>query len=205
MGLVHAKLVLKNPRRPDLQPVEVDAVVDSGAVHLCIPPHVQIQLGLEEITQKEATLADGGKKLVPYVGPVELHFKNRIGFAGAMVMKMKDPQQQKHDDEPGHHPVSGAIGAGVAQLDERVREHVENADPQHEAPRQADQELHAGMRQIHQLRQPAPQERRADDGRAVQNQQNQRPAARRLRDGAFWCRLGVRSGRRRAVIVDVAR
>jgi clan AA aspartic protease len=86
MGLVHAKLVLKNPRRPDLQPVEVDAVVDSGAVHLCIPPHVQIQLGLEEITQKEATLADGGKKLVPYVGPVELHFKNRIGFAGALVM-----------------------------------------------------------------------------------------------------------------------
>jgi hypothetical protein len=23
---------------------------------------------------------------VPYVGPVELHFKNRVGFAGALVM-----------------------------------------------------------------------------------------------------------------------
>jgi clan AA aspartic protease len=86
MGLVKAKLALKNPRQPDLQPVEVDALADSGAVHLCIPAHVQIQLALEEITQKEATLADGSKKLVPYVGPVELHFKNRVGFTGALVL-----------------------------------------------------------------------------------------------------------------------
>ncbi len=86
MGLTHAKLLLKNPRRPDLQPVEVTALADSGAVHLCIPAHIQIQLGLEEAEKKEATLADGGKRLVPYVGPVELHFKNRVGFAGAMVI-----------------------------------------------------------------------------------------------------------------------
>jgi clan AA aspartic protease len=86
MGLVKARLQLRNPRRPELQPVEVDALADSGAVHLCIPPHVQIQLELEEITRKEATLADGSRKLVPYVGPVELHFKNRVGFTGALVM-----------------------------------------------------------------------------------------------------------------------
>ena len=86
MGLVNAKLVLKNPRKPELQSLEVDALADSGAVHLCIPAHVQIQLGLEETTKKEATFADGSKKLVPYVGPVELHFKNRIGFAGALVL-----------------------------------------------------------------------------------------------------------------------
>ncbi|HEY7314253.1 MAG TPA: hypothetical protein VH643_33185 [Gemmataceae bacterium] len=86
MGLIRAKLLLRNPRKPELQPVEVDALADSGSVHLCIPPHVQIQLELEETAKKEATLADGGKKLVPYVGPVELHFKNRIGFAGALVL-----------------------------------------------------------------------------------------------------------------------
>jgi clan AA aspartic protease len=86
MGLVNARIALKNPRRPDLEPVEAEALADSGAVHLCIPPHVQIQLALEEIQQKEVTLADGGKKLVPYVGPVELHFKNRVGFAGALVL-----------------------------------------------------------------------------------------------------------------------
>jgi len=32
------------------------------------------------------TLADGSKKLVPYVGPIELRFKHRVGFAGALVM-----------------------------------------------------------------------------------------------------------------------
>ena len=86
MGLVHAKLALLNPRKPDLQAVEVDALADSGAVHLCIPPHVQIQVELEETAKKEVTLADGSTKLVPYVGPVELRFKNRIGFAGALVL-----------------------------------------------------------------------------------------------------------------------
>jgi clan AA aspartic protease len=86
MGLVNAKLVLKNPRKPELEPLEVDALADTAAVHLCIPSHIQIQLELEEIDKKEVTLADGSKKLVPYVGPVELQFKNRVGFAGAIVM-----------------------------------------------------------------------------------------------------------------------
>jgi len=66
--------------------VDVVALADSGAVHLCIPEHVQIQLKLEAIDNEEVTLADGSKKLVPYVGPIELRFKNRVGFAGALVM-----------------------------------------------------------------------------------------------------------------------
>ena len=86
MGLVNAKLILKNPRKPRLAPVEVDALADSGAVHLCIPEHVKIQLELDDSGEKEVTLADGAKKLVPYVGPIELRFKNRVGFAGALVM-----------------------------------------------------------------------------------------------------------------------
>ena len=86
MGLVNGKVLLKNPRLPELAPVDVVALADSGAVHLCIPEHVQIQLKLEAIDSKEVTLADGSKKLVPYVGPIELRFKNRVGFAGALVM-----------------------------------------------------------------------------------------------------------------------
>ena len=86
MGLVNGKLILRNPRLPNLDPVDVEALVDSGATHLCIPEHVQLQLQLEEIDSKEVTLADGSKKLVPYVGTVELRFKNRVGFAGALVM-----------------------------------------------------------------------------------------------------------------------
>jgi clan AA aspartic protease len=86
MGLVNGKVLLKNPRLPELAPVDVVALADSGAVHLCIPEHVQIQLKLEAIDNKEVTVADGSKKLVPYVGPIELRFKNRVGFAGALVM-----------------------------------------------------------------------------------------------------------------------
>lgn len=86
MGLVIAKLVLKNPRLRRLAAVKVDALADSGAVHLCIPERIRAQLRLEAIDEKVVTLADGSKKRVPYVGPIEVRFKNRVGFAGALVM-----------------------------------------------------------------------------------------------------------------------
>jgi hypothetical protein len=69
MGLVNAKIILRNPREEKLKPLEVDTLVDSGAVHLCIPEHIQIQLKLEGIDKKEVILADGRRKLVPYVRP----------------------------------------------------------------------------------------------------------------------------------------
>lgn len=86
MGLVSAKVSLRNPRKPELLPVEADALADSGSVHLCIPEHVRIQLELDEIDQKEVTLADDTRWLVPYVGPIEIRFKNRVGFTGALVL-----------------------------------------------------------------------------------------------------------------------
>jgi clan AA aspartic protease len=86
MGLTTAFIKLINPRNRELQPVEVEALAGTGAVHLCIPQHIQIQLALEEIDKKEVILADGSRRLVPYVGPIELRYKNRIGFAGALVM-----------------------------------------------------------------------------------------------------------------------
>lgn len=86
MGLVNGALVLRNPRLPDLDAVAVNALADSGGVHLCIPEHVRIQLKLEAVDSKEVTLADGTKTVVPYVGPIEVRFKNRVGFAGALVM-----------------------------------------------------------------------------------------------------------------------
>jgi hypothetical protein len=87
MDIADAKVSLRNPRKPELAPVEVEALADFCAVHLCIPEHIRIQLKLDEIDKKEVTLADGTKKLVPYVGPIELRFpqdpvdKNRVGFA----------------------------------------------------------------------------------------------------------------------------
>lgn len=76
MGLITATITLSNPRLPELLPVKVEALVDTGVVHRCIPEHLRIQLGLQT---KEAVLADGSRILVPYVGPIEIRFKNRVG------------------------------------------------------------------------------------------------------------------------------
>ena len=86
MGLADAKIQLRNPRRPELEAVEIDALADTGSVHMCIPQHVKTQLQLEEKDAKEVILADGSRKLVPYVGPIELRYENRLGFACALVM-----------------------------------------------------------------------------------------------------------------------
>ena len=86
MGLASAKIQLRNPRLAELEAVEIDALADTGAVHMCIPEHIKVQLQLEEQDTKEVILADGSYQLVPYVGPIELRYKNRVGFAGALVM-----------------------------------------------------------------------------------------------------------------------
>jgi clan AA aspartic protease len=86
MGLSFAMLTLKNPRRADLGIVSVEALADTGSVYLIIPQHVQMQLGLEPVAEKEVTLADDSKRMVPYVGPLEVRFKNRTAFVGAIVM-----------------------------------------------------------------------------------------------------------------------
>ena len=86
MGLVIAKLVLKNPRLPRLAAVKVNALADTGAVHLCIPERIRAQLRLEVTDHKEVTLADGSRRSIPYAGPIELRFKNRVGFTDALVI-----------------------------------------------------------------------------------------------------------------------
>jgi clan AA aspartic protease len=86
MGLVRAEIILENPSQPELEPVTVPALVDSGAVHLCIPEHVRVQLDLPETDHKEVILADAQIVTVPYAGPVRIRFRNRVGYAGALVM-----------------------------------------------------------------------------------------------------------------------
>lgn len=86
MGLGNARITLRNAKKPKVKPVEAVALADSGAVHLCIPESIRSRLQLDEQDRKEVTLADGSKRLVPYVGPLELRFKNRVGFVGALVM-----------------------------------------------------------------------------------------------------------------------
>jgi clan AA aspartic protease len=86
MGLVYSSLSLSNPVKTDLKPIEVSSLVDTGALFLCIPEHIAIQLQLNELEKREVTIADGSKKLCSYVGPVKVQFENRSCFTGALVI-----------------------------------------------------------------------------------------------------------------------
>jgi len=86
MWLVYADIELINPKEQTLKPMKINALVDTGAITLCIPEHIVLQLKLEALEQREVTTADGKKRLVPYVGPVQIRFENRNCFTGALVL-----------------------------------------------------------------------------------------------------------------------
>lgn len=86
MGLCHTDIELSNPKRPGLEWLTLRAMADTGAMTLCIPEHVRVQLQLEEVERREVTVADGRRALAPYVGPVQIRFKNRSCFVGALVL-----------------------------------------------------------------------------------------------------------------------
>jgi clan AA aspartic protease len=128
MGLAYARVKLANPRRPELAPLEVDALADTGSVHLCIPEHVAIQLNLEEVDRREVTLADGSRRTVPYMGPISLFVANRRGFAGAMVLGNQvllgaipredmdlvvNPTTQQIIANPANPNIAGTIAMGL--------------------------------------------------------------------------------------------
>ena len=86
MGLTRTTIELRNPLRPELAPLQVPALADTGAAYLCLPQHVASELGFAELERRDVTLADGSRRLVPYAGPVEVRFGNRRCFVGAMLM-----------------------------------------------------------------------------------------------------------------------
>ncbi|HUT35168.1 MAG TPA: clan AA aspartic protease [Planctomycetota bacterium] len=86
MGIIKPVVSLANPKKPKLKPVQVQAVVDTGAITLCIPEHVRIQLDLKESERREVTVANGKKEVVPYVGPVKVTCLGRSCFVGALVL-----------------------------------------------------------------------------------------------------------------------
>ncbi len=85
MGHAFAMLTLRNPRYPELPPVEVEALADTGATFLCVPATIAEALRLEVYDRKDALVADGSRQWFPYAGPVEVHFGNRVALGGAIV------------------------------------------------------------------------------------------------------------------------
>ena len=86
MGLIYVDIELLNPIKSDLRAIAVRALVYTGAMTICIPEHVAVQLELHEIEKREVTTADEKAHVVPYVGPIQIRFENRTCFTGALIM-----------------------------------------------------------------------------------------------------------------------
>ncbi len=128
MGIVYQHIRIANAAKPNLEEIDAKALVDSGAIDLCIPRHVAIQLKLETLEQREVTYADGRKEAVDYVGPVKVECFGRHAFTGAMVMGdvvllgaipmesmdlLIDPRRLQLVPNPENPNIPGALAMGV--------------------------------------------------------------------------------------------
>jgi clan AA aspartic protease len=129
MGIVYQHIRISNAAKPNLEEIDAKALVDSGAIDLCIPRHVAIQLKLETVEQREVTYADGRKEAVDYVGPVKVECFGRHAFTGAMVMGdvvllgaipmesmdlLVDPRRLQLIPNPENPNIPGALAMGVS-------------------------------------------------------------------------------------------
>ena len=84
MGFVHVEVSLSNPRTDD-PPLHAMALVDIGALHLCLPESLARQMDLPFDRFRRVTYADGRSMEAPYVGPIRIEVGDRECFVGAMV------------------------------------------------------------------------------------------------------------------------
>jgi clan AA aspartic protease len=128
MGLVHQHIPLANFALPEMEEIDANALVDSGALELRIPQHIANQLRLRKVDEREVTVADGRKELVDYVGPVKVEVFGRQAITGALVLGdvvllgavpmesmdvLIDPRRQKLVPNPENPNIPGAVAMGV--------------------------------------------------------------------------------------------
>ncbi|MSQ50583.1 MAG: clan AA aspartic protease [Betaproteobacteria bacterium] len=102
MGITHAEVTLENIVLK--RKLAVTALVDSGSVFMTLPQHTALQLGfdLDEVSTREAVLADGSRKKVPMIGPLRVHFGDRFCDLSALVL--------------GDEPLFGAVPMEMMDL-----------------------------------------------------------------------------------------
>ena len=86
MGIIRQKIRLANFADPDLEEIDALALVDAGVLELCIPQHVANQLRLRTVQDREVTLTNGERKLVPYVGGIRIEVFGRATVQSANVL-----------------------------------------------------------------------------------------------------------------------
>lgn len=86
MGLTYTELKITNVF--NRQSVTVRALVDTGAISMCVTPEIARQLGfdVEEMPKQLVTVADGRQVEAPCIGPIKLEFANRDCHADALVL-----------------------------------------------------------------------------------------------------------------------
>ena len=86
MGLVYADVEIENCFNH--RSLTVSAVVDSGAVFLCVPEHIAVQLGFDatETETREVRMANGHVQAVPIIGPLRIRFAGRHCDCSALVL-----------------------------------------------------------------------------------------------------------------------
>jgi clan AA aspartic protease len=98
MGTVYAEITLRNAgdvtsarrgfiKEPEIRQSTVQAMVDTGAGTLVISEAMRLQLGLEVIRERYATLANETRELCKVTEPVEIHWKDRSTAVQALVLQ----------------------------------------------------------------------------------------------------------------------
>ena len=83
---IFTEIELSNPREQQLTSIKVNALADTGAMMLCIPEHIALQLKLSTESVREVSMADGRNTNVPYVGPIKVTFRDRFCYVGALAL-----------------------------------------------------------------------------------------------------------------------
>jgi clan AA aspartic protease len=62
MGITFAKARISNPRHPRRRALDLDFLIDTGAVYSVVPGSIARKLGLAKLDREEFTLADGTRR-----------------------------------------------------------------------------------------------------------------------------------------------
>jgi clan AA aspartic protease len=59
VGVTYVAARISNPRQPGAQPIELEFLVDTGAIYSVVPGAMLEAIGVSRLTHREFTLADG--------------------------------------------------------------------------------------------------------------------------------------------------
>ncbi|MCP9751066.1 clan AA aspartic protease [Ferruginibacter sp. HRS2-29] len=97
MGIIYADIELINAidlgmakrhqiGHDEVKRMNVNMLVDTGSVYMCINETIQEQLQLSIVEKRKGQLADGSVVEYDIAGPIEVRFKNRRCVVDAMVL-----------------------------------------------------------------------------------------------------------------------